>query len=905
MYRNLHFSHLAWSISMLLVSNLAYAQSTSPGTDAVDLDSVSVTGVRASIQQSLVEKHAAAGIVDAISAEDIGKFPDLNISESLQRIPGITLDRSNIGEGSTINLRGLGPAFTQIEINGMPGMSNGGESRASYAEGSRGFNFEMFASELFSKAVVYKTGMAEVDEGGLAGTVRLETPRPLDARPGTRIVGSLLGNYSDTLGSTEPRAAALFSHNHQDVFGMTASIAYAQTDFISNVVQASSWVPLLVSDQTGIPPGSDPVHDARRAALAPFYGPRYHVFSQDRETLGSTLTLQFAPNERINITLDGMYGKLKSSKMNLHNSIAIESGVRGIDNTEIVDGVIVAGDFLGAQHIIQPTLIDTDEDYQQLVARMEWTPNDYWSIRPMLGYADRKMDRTFDLYQFRLADSNGVFDPGTLSYHLRGDFIDFSSNVTDLSSNPEAFLFEALEMAPQKNRDNEKQIRVDVKRHFADNDHVLKFGVRYNERKMDHSAGFTLLRRDPGLLPNALPGLDSVYKLVDFRVKGAAANAPSKIMTVDKGKFQEVFLPGGNARQNANLTDFSGTEANSTYTVEEKNRSVWAQMDLFFGKWTIIPGMRYVHTEQVVSGFRVENADFPEQEVFPLQISKSYNSYLPAFSARYDVNGEMLFRAAYARSITRPNPRELMPGMTHSATVNGLGFLGNPDLEPFYAHNADIGGEWYFSAEGMLAVNLFYKKIKNFIDTRVFPGDYSFPSRQEVGVRVDTTLNFLEPVNAVTADIKGLEISLQSRFSMLPGVLGNLGGLVNYTHTDSSADFGQDGDIRNEGLPGLSKNSANASVYYDDGRFDARLSYAWRDRYIAQFGDLGGVPRFTKAYGQFDLSLNYQVSEHFSVQAQVLNLTNEQRIDQSTARYLPFAVSTIDRRVMLGVRVAF
>jgi len=137
-------SPLCIAIGLLLATNMVAAQST----DAVDLDSVSVTGVRASIQQALVEKHSAAGIVDAISAEDIGKFPDLNLSESLQRIPGITLDRNNLGEGSTINLRGLGPEFTQVEINGMLGVSNGGQQRTSRTEGSRGFNFEMFACTL-------------------------------------------------------------------------------------------------------------------------------------------------------------------------------------------------------------------------------------------------------------------------------------------------------------------------------------------------------------------------------------------------------------------------------------------------------------------------------------------------------------------------------------------------------------------------------------------------------------------------------------------------------------------------------------------------------------------------------------------------------------------------------------
>jgi len=176
-------------IGILLAASIAHAQSGTQ-TDPVDLDGVKVSGVRASIQKSLVDKRNAIGVVDAISAEDMGKFPDLNLSESLQRISGITLDRNSNGEGSAINLRGLGPEFTRVEVNGMPGMSGASgtanaspfEARSEGTGSSRGFNFEVFASELFSKATVYKTGLAEVDEGGLAGTVRLETPRPLDTQ---------------------------------------------------------------------------------------------------------------------------------------------------------------------------------------------------------------------------------------------------------------------------------------------------------------------------------------------------------------------------------------------------------------------------------------------------------------------------------------------------------------------------------------------------------------------------------------------------------------------------------------------------------------------------------------------------------------------------------------------------
>jgi len=901
MYRAVRMSRLSLQIIALLSApGLVLAQS-----EAVDLDSVSVTGVRASIQQSLLDKHSAGGIVDTISAEDIGKFPDLNLSESLQRISGITLDRNNVGEGSTINLRGLGPEFTRVEINGMSGMSSGGEHRTQGSVGgSRAFNFEMFSSELFSKASVYKTGMAEVDEGGLAGTVRLETPRPLD-RQGTRMAVSALGNYSEFADSINPRTALMFSHNHKDTFGIAASLAWAQSDFSSSVVEAASWRPFALYDNTGIPE-TDPEHARVRNALVPL-GPLYFAFNQDRKTIGSTLTLQFRPNERLNFSLDGMYGKLKNSRLQLREDMPIDQGVSGIANAVIEDGVIVSGDFTGVQQRVGSRFVLNHEEYKQVVARMEWMPDEYWSIRPSLGFAKREADEIHDLYSFRLADGNGEFDPGTVSYRLRGDFIDFTSSATDFVSNPENFLFNVFIMNaandPTRNRSQDKQARVDVDRHFAGNDHVLKFGLRYNDHTMERSTSLQFLLNDGSVPVSQLPDLTHVLGSVRFRVPGSIA--PSPLLTVaSRNRVRDVFMPGGVPVPGTFLVDFTGTAAQGSYMIQEKTGSAWAQMDLSFDRWTLIPGLRYVRTEQISSGFDVVNADLSTQVITPVRIANTYDGYLPSLSARYDVNQQVVLRATYARTLTRPDMASMAPYEYIQGIPNGTGERGNPNLEPYYANNLDLGGEWYFSREGLLAVNVFYKKISNFIDTRTFVEERTFP-RQETGIPITSDLTFTEPVNGASASIKGAELSIQSRFSWLPGAWGNLGGIFNYSHTDSSADFSEDGDVRNQGLPGLSKNSINATLYYDNGRFDARLAYAWRERYLAEFNDLGGVPRFTKDYGQLDLSLNYRVTDHLSIQAQVLNLTEENRIDQSSTRYLPYSVSTIDRRFLFGIRATF
>ncbi|MGH6644440.1 MAG: TonB-dependent receptor plug domain-containing protein, partial [Bradyrhizobium sp.] len=373
--RKLRVSQLPLVIGLALNSTGAYAQTAAeqeptPPDDngqAVTLEGVTVTGMRAAIKKSLVDKRNAPGIVDAIAAEDMGKFPDLNLSESLQRIPGVTLDRNSNGEGRAINLRGLGPEFTRVEINGMSGVSNGTGGRFGLSEGGRGFNFEIFASELFSKATVYKTGMAEIDEGGLAGTVRLETPRPLD-REGLNMTASVLANYSDIGNSVDPRSAFLLSYNKDDVFGIAASVAYSSTDFVSNTIEAGSWRPFAAAN-TGTR-ASDEVRAAWNAN-----GPRYYVFNEGRDTLGTTVTVQFRPVDNMTFTIDGLYGKLDSDRMSLRDDMAIEGGANAPIDATIEDGVITSGSFTNIQQRVGANFYKTDETYQQITGSLEWTPN--------------------------------------------------------------------------------------------------------------------------------------------------------------------------------------------------------------------------------------------------------------------------------------------------------------------------------------------------------------------------------------------------------------------------------------------------------------------------------------------------------------------------------------------------
>ena len=906
------------SVSLLMLAPAsALAQAAENGgqpqvdssDDTQEGDVIVVTGFRASLERGLEMKRNAVGISDAISAEDIGKFPDLNISESLQRIPGVTLNRNSFGEGQQINLRGLGPEFTLVEVNGVVGTSNndGGRFGGSDGGGGRGFSFEILSSELFTSAVVSKTSLASMVEGGLAGTVALQTPRPLSQDEGLNGSASILGNYSGMTKDVDPRGSVLLSYNANDVFGVAASLSYADTTYRSDTIEGGSWR-AFGSANTGPIRAADDVRAAWNAN-----GPRYYYFRDHRKTLGTTLTLQARPSDQIEISLDGIYGRLRSDRVALRDDMAIEGGANAPTNytIESIDGtpVITSGDFTNIQQRVGANFYHTNDDFYQVSGKVDWKPDDYWTITPSIGYSKRKVSRAFDLYSFRLADDAGNFDPGTVSYDVRGKFLDFGSTATDFMSNPENFLFNVFIFRPSKDKDEEFSSKLDFTRTFDSSLANIKFGVRYSDRDKTRSASQTRLQRLTGVRAIDLPTLADVGDLLPFHVRGQGSVAPTSLISVDQDAVRKAYLPNGLdgapiagtwIRQ---LTAFGGQQS---YGVKEKTFAAYAQAEFDLTNFNLVTGVRFVRTKQTANGFEVANAFAANEQVLPVSASKTYQFFLPSAVAKWEVAPDVVLRAAYSRTLTRPNLGDVAPSETYNGIdeSGGKGTKGNPDLEPYTADNLDIGAEWYFSRDGLIGGNFFYKDIKGYIDTTSFVETRTYP-RQSDGVLVSGPITFVQPVNGVSAKIKGFEATIQSRLGFIAPMLDNFGFVANYTYTDSSANFGVANDVRSQGLPGLSKNSYNLVGYYDDGRFDARFSFSRRARYLAQFSDDFGVPRFTDPYGQLDFSTNYEINDSFSIQAQVLNVTKAQAVNKSSALYMPYGVADLDRRVLFGGRVKF
>jgi TonB-dependent receptor len=859
-----------------------------------------IKGIAGSVESSLNQKRRATNIVEAITAEDIGKFPDLNLSESLQRVPGVTLERNNVGDGSAINLRGLGPQFTVVTINGMEGVSAGTDGNFGNSNGSRGFNFEILPSELFTNAQVNKSVSASQVEGGLAGVVELQTPRPLDTR-GFKFNASAKGNYSDKAKQWDPRVTISVSQNWDRVFGISAALTVADTRYRSDSAQGGSYRPFAAVNS------GTRASDAIRADIVA-NGPRLMSYDDRRKTLGATTTAQWRPSRELEITADALYGKLDSKRNITRDDAATESGVNAPLSTTVVDGLITAGQFTGVQQRVGTNYNTTDEYVGQVGVGAVWKPLDSWTVRPFAGYSKRAADRTWDLYSFRLA-KNGVFDPGVVSYNIHGDRLDFSTTNTDFSSNPQDFLFNVFVARPSSDTDIQKTAKLDFEKDFDAGSPLtsLQFGLRSNSHEKDTVLSQWRLNRAAGVASTTPPSLATVFSHVPFAVAGGASSIPANLLIVDPSKIASVFFPNGQPVTGTVRADLVAYGAQQSYNIEEDTKNAYVMGKFELGNANFDGGVRYVRTTQTSSGFAVANANLPTQAITPVSFSNTYSMFLPSANLRYEFSPQYVLRAAYSKTLTRPDLNQMAPSETVAGIdqSGGTGSRGNPNLQPYTANNYDLGIEWYANKQAMVGLTVFRKDIGGFIDTRTFTETRSFP-RQADGVIVTGPIAFSQPVNGISAKVDGAELTIQSRFTFLPeGWMRNLGGIFNYTYTKSTANFGVAGDVRSSGLPGLSKNSTNASLYYDDGTFEGRVSYAWRGRYLAQFSDDFGIPRFRDDYGQVDLSASYHVNRHLSIQLDVLNLTRAQFIDRSSAGMYPFGVYDLDRRILLGARYSF
>ena len=909
--------------SLMLSGSIAYAQETidEPSADEADqvLDSVVVTGFRDSLAEALDLKKQSTGVVDAIVAEDIAAFPDLNLAESLQRIPGIAIDRQ-AGEGRRITVRGLSGDFTRVRINGMDALSTGGGSDASGGTNrSRSFDFNTFASELFSQLVVRKSQSSSIEEGSLGAVVELQTARPLDYDDGWTFSASAQALYNDLVEDTSPRLAGLASYkNDTGTFGALVSAA-----FQDRTIREEGFSSVRFDDQGTFRSvngagciGADPMPAACEEVRNSYYAriPRYGRLTYDQERTGLTGALQFRPTDRTTITVEGLYSELDAQRDEEFLQVFVRSNTDNIAVTDYnvnSDGVLdyLQGDVLAdTSNGIIPMRSEHRRDYYtteftQLTLEVEHDFSDTLRGSFFAGQSSSSFDNPVQATVFFDA-ANPVEG---YSYDFRNDLnlpaISYgNTDVTD----PSQFLFTQFRNRPQGSDNDFETVRADLYYDFSPTMTLSgglsfkKYDFSTREIRIDGNVadldGFT----EPPVVSGDLVGLVSGYgNGLDYGSNDTSWVSANWDAAIDLSGILDI-------------TGDIGSRPQSNRSVEEEDLGGYVQLDFE----TDLSGMnlrgdigaRYVETTTTASGYVPGSGGLALRTV-----ENSYTDFLPALNLVLEASDQIQFRAGVAKVMARPSLGNLTPGGSLD-TFSGEPYtfsIGNPELDPYRATAFDLSAEWYFAEESLLAVSFFYKDVESFFLTPA-SNEVAFSSLGLPASVASSTsplgedlANGLDPIVAVSqvanggeASIQGLELVYQQPFFFLPGLLQNAGFVGNLTYVDSD-------EIRN-----FSEISHNMTLYYETDRFSARVSGAYRDEYQTRAPNSSGRTEGREERGvastyNVDLSMSYALTDQLDLTFEGINLTEgfeHQTFDQLN---LPTLYHHTGRNFLFGARYTF
>jgi len=917
-YRNIHkktpVTLLALSIGLAL-SGTTLAQDAAPAA-ATDLDTVTVTGYRASVEKALDIKRSESGVVDAIVAEDIGKFPDLNLAESLQRVPGVVITRE-AGEGRNISVRGLGPDFTRVRINGMEALTTvGAGDQSGGTNRGRGFDFNVFASDLFSQLIVRKTASADVEEGSLGATVDLRTARPFDY-DGYTFAASGQASYNAMAEKADPRVAALISNTWADgTFGGLLSVAYSERQALEEGSNTGRWAN---GPSNGNFSATSPFAAARSANVYHPRFPRYVQMEHEQKRLGVTGTLQWKPTDATEISLDALYSKIDAERDEHYiEAISFSRGTSstprlvGKPNMIVKDGVIennalVYGEFDNVDIRTENRHDEWSTEFKQIALNGQHRFGDDFTLSGKVGISRSKHENP--IQTTIIMDK---YDVDGYSYDYRGNSRFPKLNYGIDPTNPAGWELAEIRLRPQ----------------YVDND----FDTGQVDFNWNISPGFRL---KGGILAK-----NYTFSTVELRRASelAVPNFPNgtKIVPVDMteqaglkgitGTPDQWVVPNLDAiADQFDIYSNSGIfavapRANNVRSVDEEDRGGYL-MGEFSTDLGSIPfsgnvGVRYVKTKQSSTGLSTLATG-----TVSTTVDRSYDDTLPSFNVVAEVAPDFLIRLGAAKVMSRPGLGSLTPGAT-VAVAGGARTIssGNPNLDPIRATNVDLGFEWYFSEGAMAGIGLFYKDIESFVQTTREVAPYSasgLPAELLIGTGASPADDFTytKPVNTPGGELHGVEANYTQPFTFLPGNWSNLGIQLNYTWVESQIQYinssGQ--PVMKADLTGLSKSSWNATLFYEGKVFSGRVSATNRDDYLTQVPGTEAGFNVDGTHGMtgttfIDASIRYAISDKLELSLEGMNLTNEASDEwvysPATGR-LPLQYTETGRQFMLGARYKF
>jgi iron complex outermembrane receptor protein len=891
---------LTTATALLAIAGSAIAQEANPdampeGAEAIE--EVVVTGFRASLNKALDAKQDQVGAIDTIVAEDIADFPDLNLAESLQRVPGVSIAR-DAGEGRNISVRGLGPQFTRVRINGIEAMSaNGGTDAAGGTNRGRNFDFNTFASELFNNITIRKSGAAEVEEGSLGATVDLQTARPFDY-DGLTMAGSLQLGYNDLNEDSDPRAAFLVSNTFADgKLGALLSLAYTERNLLDEGASTVRWMRggTAASNFGSVDPGAGVTLAAANAAFRPRI-PRYDHYEHNQERLGITASLQYAPTDATSFDLDVLYAKFDATRAEVFMQAHVFStgGASGINDVDVMQGVIdstntlVYGVFNDVDVRSEARFDELSTEFTQVTLNSKHSFSDTFSGNLLIGFAEANHDNP--VQTTLLFDANNI-DGYSYDFRQSPRKPLLSYGTTDLT-NPATWTLSQIRLRPQSTINSFQNAALNLEWAPSETFKIKagpqwkEFTFKTTEQRRWNGTSTANIETTIPVSAAAVPRADYSFVTNFGQDFGVPAGSTTSWLTPDYRAARGLLDLGNATTYRMGILPALG----NNNEIVETDKGLFVQTDFSFdlGGRTLRgnAGVRYVETEVDSSGYTWQAAT----GLVLQQAEGSYSDTLPSFNLVYDISDDLLVRFGASKVMTRPNLGQLAPGAAVSVSGNNRTVAsGNPDLDPFRANAYDASIEWYFAPESLLSLALFQKDIKSFVtnvraDIPFSDNTLGLPDSVAVaacgatpGCSPAAIWAFTAPANTDGGKLKGFEISYQQPFSFLPGVWSNFGTILNYTGVESEVEYTNSlGEITKADLAGLSDSSWNATLYFDNKRFSARVAAAYRSEFLTTIpGRDGNDVEGTAETLNIDFSSTYNINDNFSVSLEALNLTDE------------------------------
>lgn len=883
------------------------------------LEEVVVTGIRGSLKRAVDQKRNASGVVDAISATDIGAFPDTNLAESLQRITGVSIDRTR-GEGSKVTVRGFGPSFNLVTLNGRQMPTANGDDRS--------FDFADLASEGIAGVQIYKSGNADVPSGGIGSTINIQTSKPLES-PGRQAVFSARGviDTSTEKGSDiTPEFSGIYSNTFaNDTFGIAITGSYQERDNGLNTatvgdynnflgVVNNDWGGAGVQQWGGIPNNADQVNRPGESdiyAVPQSIG--YEIAEFNRERVNGQLTLQWQPREDMRATVDYTYSEVDFERTfnNYSGWFNFDLQVTEFDDGPIASPILYQENGAATDFAMAAGRDGVITENNSVGFNFNWQVND-------------RLNMDLDFHNSEAISGasgpNGTASQLAIASFTRDvtrGFFDGDLPILNLDlANP----LDPNDLIVTGSVFDNKRTAMEIQQTtlggtFDLNDtNSIDFGLQITE--VDNRSQFSNVQRD------TWGGTTQPGDIADLLTLASGAGAFDQISNGEDSRRQDDFFVFDidalidrveelGASQSTGGDCGTGLCPSSNFTTDritvEDTNALYVQFnhDRMLGNIPVNVklGLRYEETDvdsqalvpsystvviscldddgnPVLEGCNefsaiqaVDANGTPIQDFTRLQ--GSYDHILPNLDVRFDMTDNLVARLSYSETVTRPNFTDIQGGLTINSLIRvsgGNGNRGNPALLPFESENIDLSLEYYFGSSDYASIGYFTKDVSNFIGTSIIQDEVLFPDLIHPATGLPVTFDVNAPVNERDATIDGWEVAVQKTF----GDTG-FGIVANATFVDANVEFDNLSLDAQFALNGLS-DSANLIGFYENDRWQARLAYNWRDDFFngvagASSGTPGPVN--VEAFGQWDVSIRYDFNDRATLFVEGINLTDE------------------------------